>query len=66
MNIENAVELKNIEMHFNMSKEKVDSLKEYFLRFVTRKLMFEDFVAALFVFSEQLGVYLTLESCLVS
>ena len=45
MNHENAVELKNIEMHFNMSKEKVDSLKEYFLRFVTRKLMFEDFLA---------------------
>ncbi len=45
MDIENAVELKNIEMHFNMSKEKLDSLKEYFLRLVTRKLMFEDFVA---------------------
>ncbi len=45
MNSENAVELRNIEMHFNMSKEKLESLKEYFLRFVTRKLMFEDFVA---------------------
>lgn len=45
MNNANAVELKNIEMHFNMSKEKLDSLKEYFLRFATRKLMFEDFVA---------------------
>ncbi|MBR2861890.1 MAG: ABC transporter ATP-binding protein [Clostridia bacterium] len=45
MNSENAVELKNIEMHFNMSKEKLESLKEYFLRLVTRKLMFEDFVA---------------------
>ncbi len=45
MDIENAVELKNIEMHFNMSKEKLESLKEYFLRLVTKKLMFEDFVA---------------------
>lgn len=45
MDIENAIELKNIEMHFNMSKEKLESLKEYFLRLVTRKLMFEDFVA---------------------
>lgn len=45
MNPNNAVELKNIEMHFNMSKEKLDSIKEYFLRFVTRKLMYEDFVA---------------------
>jgi ABC-2 type transport system ATP-binding protein/lipopolysaccharide transport system ATP-binding protein len=43
--MENAVELKNIEMHFNMSKERLDSLKEYFLRLVTKKLMFEDFVA---------------------
>ena len=45
MNVENAVELRNIEMHFNMSKEKLESLKEYFLKLVTRKLMFEDFVA---------------------
>ena len=45
MNAENAVELRNVEMHFNMSKEKLESLKEYFLKLVTRKLMFEDFVA---------------------
>lgn len=45
MNAENAVELKNVEMHFNMSKEKLESLKEYFLKLVTRKLMFEDFIA---------------------
>lgn len=45
MKQENAIELRNIEMHFNMSKEKLDSLKEYFLRLVTRKLMYEDFVA---------------------
>jgi len=41
----NAVELRNISMHFNMNKDKVDSLKEYFLRLVTRKLNFEDFTA---------------------
>ncbi len=41
----NAVEVRDVEMHFNMSKEKLDSLKEYFLKLVTRKLMFEDFVA---------------------
>lgn len=45
MDIENAIEIKNVEMHFNMSKEKLESLKEYFLRLVTKKLMFEDFVA---------------------
>ncbi|HCH28041.1 MAG TPA: teichoic acid ABC transporter ATP-binding protein [Ruminococcaceae bacterium] len=32
-------------MHFNMSKEKLESLKEYFLKLVSRKLMFEDFIA---------------------
>ena len=45
MNAENAIELRNVEMHFNMSKEKLESLKEYFLKLVTRKLMFEDFIA---------------------
>ncbi len=45
MNKENAVEVRNAEMHFNMSKEKLESLKEYFLRLATKKLMFEDFVA---------------------
>ncbi len=45
MKQENAVELRDIEMHFNMSKEKLDSLKEYFLRLMQRKLMFEDFTA---------------------
>ncbi len=45
MNIENAVELRNVEMHFNMSKEKLESLKEYFLKLAQRKLMFEDFIA---------------------
>ena len=45
MKKENAVELKNVEMHFNMSKEKLESLKEYFLKLVRRQLMFEDFTA---------------------
>ncbi len=45
MNKENAVELRNVEMHFNMSKEKLESLKEYFLKLVKRQLYFEDFVA---------------------
>ncbi|MBQ2934347.1 MAG: ABC transporter ATP-binding protein [Clostridia bacterium] len=42
---ENAVELRNVEMHFNMSKEKLESLKEYFLKLVKRQLYFEDFIA---------------------
>ena len=42
---ENAVELRNVEMHFNMSKEKLESLKEYFLKLVKRQLHYEDFIA---------------------
>ncbi len=45
MDKNNAVEVRDVEMHFNMSKEKLDSLKEYFLKFVTRKLKYEDFLA---------------------
>ena len=41
----NAVELHDVEMHFNMSKERLDSLKEYFLKLMRRQLMFEDFLA---------------------
>ncbi|NLG11038.1 MAG: ABC transporter ATP-binding protein [Coriobacteriaceae bacterium] len=32
-------------MKFNMSREKVDSLKEYFIRFVKRQLYYEEFTA---------------------
>ncbi len=45
MNKENAVEVKNVSMHFNMCKEKLESLKEYFLKLVSKKLRFERFVA---------------------
>lgn len=32
-------------MHFNMSKEKIDNLKEYFIKLAKRQLMYEDFTA---------------------
>ncbi|MBR1779544.1 MAG: ABC transporter ATP-binding protein [Clostridia bacterium] len=41
----NAVELRNVEMHFNMNKEKLYSLKEYFIKFMKRELRFERFIA---------------------
>ena len=41
----NAVEVKNVTMEFNMSKEKVDSIKEYFNKLVKRELHFEQFLA---------------------
>ena len=41
----NAVEVKNVTLEFNMSKEKVDSIKEYFIKLVKRELHFEQFLA---------------------
>ena len=41
----NAVEVKNVTMEFNMSKEKVDSIKDYFIKLVKRELHFEQFLA---------------------
>lgn len=41
----NAIEVKNVTMRFNMSKERVDSLKEYFIKLVKRQLRFEEFLA---------------------
>lgn len=41
----NIIEVKDVEMHFNMNKEKIDSLKEYAIKLAKRQLMYEDFVA---------------------
>ncbi len=41
----NIIEVKDVEMHFNMNKEKIDSLKEYVIKLAQRQLMYEDFVA---------------------
>ncbi|MDR1530656.1 MAG: ABC transporter ATP-binding protein [Clostridiales bacterium] len=41
----NAVEVNGINMMFNMSKEKLGSLKEYLLRFAKRQLYYEAFAA---------------------
>lgn len=39
------IEVKNVSMMFNRSSEKVDSIKEYFVRVMKRQLMFEEFWA---------------------
>ena len=41
----NVIELKNITMKFNMSKEKIDSIKEYFVKLLKRQLMYTEFTA---------------------
>ncbi len=40
-----AVEVDHVSMLFNMSGEKVDNIKEYFVRLLTRKLNYEEFWA---------------------
>lgn len=42
---DNIIEVNNVTMRFNLSKEKVDSVKEYFIRFAKRQLHFEEFFA---------------------
>ena len=41
----NAVEISGVSMRFNMAKEKVDSIKEYLIKFFTHKLFFDEFMA---------------------
>ncbi len=40
-----AIVVENMSMMFNLNKEKVDNLKEYFIKLVTRKLHFNEFWA---------------------
>ncbi len=43
--MEKIVEIENVSMMFNLSKEKIDSLKEYIIKFLRKELMFEAFWA---------------------
>ena len=45
MDKDTAISIKNVSMVFNLNKEKVDNLKEYFIKFVTHKLEFRKFYA---------------------
>lgn len=40
-----AIEVNNVGMKFNLSQEKVDSLKEYFIKLITGKLQYNEFWA---------------------
>lgn len=42
---ENIVEVRHVSMHFNLMEERVDSIKEYCLRMLKGKLLYNDFVA---------------------
>jgi len=43
--VESIIELKDVSMRFNMSKERVDSIKEYLIRLAKHQLQFEEFYA---------------------
>ncbi len=42
---ENIIVAENVSMHFNMASEKLESMKEYFIKLIKRQLYFKDFVA---------------------
>lgn len=39
-----AVEVKDVTVRFNLANEKIDNIKEYFIKLITRKLMFQEFL----------------------
>ncbi|MBQ5995011.1 MAG: ABC transporter ATP-binding protein [Clostridia bacterium] len=43
--MDNIIELHDVSMRFNMSKERVDSIKEYIIRLAKHQLQFEEFFA---------------------
>jgi ABC-2 type transport system ATP-binding protein len=45
MSEEIMIEVDHVHMRFNLSKEKVDNLKEYFVKLVKRQLLFQEFYA---------------------
>lgn len=42
---DHIVEVRNVSMRFNLSKEKVDNLKEYVVKFLKHQLLFDEFYA---------------------
>lgn len=40
-----AVEISDVTVRFNMASERINNLKEYFVKFVNRELMFKEFLA---------------------
>ena len=40
-----AIQVKDVTVRFNMASEKIDNLKEYFVKLMKRELMFQEFLA---------------------
>lgn len=45
MEQEYSIVAENVSMHFNMASERLESLKEYFIKLLKRQLFFKDFIA---------------------
>ncbi|ADO38804.1 ABC transporter ATP-binding protein [Eubacterium callanderi] len=43
--LDNIIRVKNVTMKFNMSNEKFDGIKEYFIKLVKRQLYYNEFIA---------------------
>ncbi len=43
--MEPVIKVEHVSMHFNLMEERVDSLKEYVLKFIKGNLMYNDFIA---------------------
>ena len=42
---EKVIQVRNVSMHFNLMTERVDSIKEYVLKLIKGKLLYNDFIA---------------------
>lgn len=40
-----AIEVKDVTMRFNMPKERLDNIKEFFIKFLKRRVTYEEFIA---------------------
>lgn len=45
MNNDIMVDVRDLTIRFNMASERIDNLKEYFVKLVKRELMFKEFLA---------------------
>ena len=43
--MQNIIEVEHVSMHFNLMEERIDSLKEYVLKLIKGKLMYNEFIA---------------------
>ena len=45
MNDKIMIDVNNVTIRFNLANQKVDNLKEYFIKLVKKELMFQEFLA---------------------